>query len=112
MITSFKVRNIKFITYEINKFVMIFIYFFDKNKNEKFVFVCIIRKAHLIDDFKVNMLIENDILNFESFIINVNKRSTIINNCEMITKLFIKQRNLFVRRNVLFNNKIIVSFDI
>ena len=57
------------------------------------------------------MLIENDILNFENFVIDINKRTIIINSCEIITKLFIKQRDFFVRRNVFSNHKIIVSLN-
>ena len=57
------------------------------------------------------MLIENDILRFEKFIINVNNRTTIIDNCEIITNLFIKQRDFFLRRRVLSNHKIIVFSD-
>ena len=111
MITSLKVRSINSITHETNEFVMIFIYFLDTNKFEKSAFANITRKIHLIDDLKINMLIENDILEFESFIIDVSKKTITINNCEIIIELFIKQRDFFVRRNILSNHKIIVSLD-
>lgn len=57
------------------------------------------------------MLIEDDILKFESFVIDVSKRAVIINSCKIITKLYIKQRDFFVRRNIFFNHRIIVSLD-
>ena len=111
MTTSLKVRDINFITHEINEFVMISIYFLDTNKFEKSALANITRKIHLIDDLKINMLIENDILELESFIIDVSKKTTTINNCEIIIDLFIRQRDLFVRRNILSNHRIIVSLD-
>ena len=111
MITSLKVRSIDSITHEISEFVMISIYFLDTNKFEKSALANIIREIHLIDGLKINMLIENDILELEGFIIDVSKRTTTVNSCEIIIELFIKQRDFFVRRNILSNHRIIVSLD-
>lgn len=111
MITLFQIREMDFIIYETDEFVMILIYFLEKNKNEQSTLACIIQKIYLIDNFKVNMLIDNDIIKFENFVIDISKRTAIIESCEIITNLFIKQRKLFVKTNILSNHRIIMTFD-
>ena len=57
------------------------------------------------------MLIKNDILKFEEFIIDVNNKTIIIDYYEISTNLFIRQRDSFIRRRVFLNHRIIVFFD-
>ena len=57
------------------------------------------------------MLIENNFLKFEEFIIDVNDRKIIIANCNVTTDLFTKPRDLYVRRNIHVNQIIIILTD-
>jgi hypothetical protein len=60
------------------------------------------REMHLVEELKINMLIENDILESEEIIINVQQKKVTIRNCEnLVIDVKIHQRESFVRRNVI-----------
>ena len=53
----------------------------------------IFKKIHLIDNFKIYMLIENDIVDSKQIMLDVNKNKVFINNCEVIINIFYRQYN-------------------
>ena len=110
MITFLRIRNIEVITHDANEYIKISIYFLSV-KESKQILACITRKIHLVKEFKFNLLIENDFLKSEKFVIDINNKKVIISNCEITINLFIKQRDLYVKRNVHANHTIVVSFD-
>lgn len=65
-------------------------YFYDKKKHENSGRTLITREINLIDDFRANFLIENDVLNFETFDIFI---STYIESCNVNISIFIKNRS-------------------
>jgi hypothetical protein len=100
MTISLIVRDIEANVHEIKEYVNFSIYF--SSKNDFIRMTEIHKKMHLMKELKVNMLIKNDILKSKKFIINVQKKKTIICNCEdMIIEMKIHQREFFVRRNVI-----------
>jgi hypothetical protein len=79
MTISLNVRELRINKHEISKYIIVNIYFAEKIIEEKFIRKVIRRKVHLIDDLKVNMLIENDILESENiFIDDINSKVIII----------------------------------
>ena len=64
MIISLIVRDIDTNQHQINKYIINNMYFVDE-KNDKFVKIMIRREIHLMNDFKINMLINNDVIDFE-----------------------------------------------
>ncbi len=59
MTTSLNVRRLRINKHEILKYIIAIIYFIEIVE-EKFVRELIRREIHLIDDLKINMLIDND----------------------------------------------------
>ncbi len=100
MTISLIVRSIRANVHEIKEYVNFSIYL--SSKNDSIRMTEIHKEMHLMKELKVNMLIENDILRSKEFIINVQKKKTIIRSCEdMIIEMKIHQRKSFVRRNVI-----------
>ena len=65
---------------------------------------------HLINDLKINMLINNDILDSEKFIIDLEKEKTYIDSCDIIVFIKIQRRsNDFVQRSIHIKTTIIIS---
>ena len=67
-------------------------YFSNKNKNGNFVKTIITKKIYLIDNLKVNMLINIDLIKSKKIDINIFNRTIYINSCEII--VFLKIRTL------------------
>ncbi len=110
MINSLIVKNIKSNVHEIKKYVNFSIYLFSRDDSIKLIEIH--RELHLVKKLKVNMLIENDILRSKEIIIDVQQKIAIIRNCEnLIIEVKIHQRESFVKRNVVNQFAILVSFD-
>ena len=99
MTSSLWVRNIDATTHETNEYVKISVYFSEIKKNKQ-VLTCVTREIHLVKDFKTNLLIENDFLKFEDFVINISNKKITIISCDVTIDLFIKQREFYVKRNI------------
>lgn len=103
-----RIRDIESTIHETAKYVRISVYFSDK-RDDKQIMTCITRKIHLIDELKANILIDNDFLKLENFIINIKNRTAMISSCKIEIDLSIKQKELYVRRNVHVNHRIVVQ---
>ena len=66
-------------------------YFIDE-KNDKSTKIMIRRKVYLINNFKINMLINNDVIDSKRWNINLNKKETLIESCEIIITIDIQRR--------------------
>ena len=75
MISSLKIREIEVIVHESKKFVDELIYLSDI-KDEISMLARIRREFHLIDDFKVKILIDNDIIDSERMNISIHNKKT------------------------------------
>ena len=90
MIISFFVRELNINRHFTFEYVIVFIYFVDKNTIDKKIKICFRREIHIVDDLKTNMLIENDIIDLKIFIINLNNKIVRINNCNVIVLIEIR----------------------
>ncbi len=91
MITLLNVRDLKINKHETFEYIIASIYFAGKIAQRKLIREVIRRKMHLMNDVKVNMLIENDILSFEDiFIDDVNSKVTIASCQHMIISIEIR----------------------
>ena len=109
MIISITVRELNTDKHFIDKYVIVFMYFFEKDKNDTTVKAKIIRKIYLINDLKTNMLLENDVLNSKKFDIFTFTSSTYIESCEIIISIFIKNRFMSRSAFVHFTKTRIIS---
>ena len=92
MIFFIIVRNSNVNKHSTNKYVIIFMYFSNIDKNENSVKTLIIREIHLIENLKANVLIDNDVLNFEKFDIFISTSSAYIENCNVIIFISVNNR--------------------
>ena len=65
-------------------------YFFEVNKNDKSIKTMIIKKIHLINNLKINMLLSIDFINSKKIDINIFNKIVHIDNCEIIVTLKIR----------------------
>jgi hypothetical protein len=83
MIISLNVRELEINKHEISKYIIASIYFREHfSKNEKFVREVIRRKIHLVNNLKVNMLIDNDILRSKNIFIDDVNSKVIVSSCQ------------------------------
>ena len=100
-----------------NKYVIIFMYFFEINKNDKSIKIIIIKKVHLINNLKINMLLNIDFINSKKIDINIFNKIVHIDNCEIIVFLKIRIFKVIVQTSihvtkityVFFRSKIFLS---
>ena len=97
MIIFITVRELDTDKHFTDKYVIVFMYFLEKDKDDTTVKAKIIREIHLINDLKTNMLLENDVLDSKKFDILTSTSSAYIESCEIIISIFIKNR--FVSRS-------------
>jgi hypothetical protein len=92
MTISLNVRELKTNKHEILKYIIAIIYFSESfAKDEKFIREMIRREIHLMNNLKINMFIENDILDSEKIFIDDVNNKVIIVSCEhMIILIEIK----------------------
>ena len=83
IILFFKVRNFNIKMYKILKYIISDIYLF-KIKNEKKIISILRCEIYLIDDLKINLLFNNNIINFKKIVIDIINKSIIINNINVI----------------------------
>ena len=105
-----KVKKINLNEYNINEYVVLRLYFAGKDQR----IIIIEKKLYLINDLRINALINIDIINSEKIVINIYNAVAIIgiyNN--IIIFLIIKTRvNEFVRRLIYFINTVIILSEI
>ena len=104
----FSVRELNINRYFTFEYVVVFIYFVDKNTIDKKIKTCFRREIHIVDDLKTNMLIENHIIDSKNFIINLNKKIARINNCDVIVSIEIQSFKLSTIQLFVHLKKIIV----
>ena len=64
------IKGLKLILYNINEYISISIYI-SAIKNDITIFYRITREIYLIDNLKVYILINNDIIKFEKIVLNI-----------------------------------------
>ncbi len=90
MITSLNVQELNINKHQTSKYIIVIIYF-TSILNNKSIRDMIRREVHLIDELKINMLIDNDILELEDmFIDETNSKITIASCNNMIISIEIK----------------------
>ena len=91
MTTSLSVRGLSIYKHDFNEYALVDFYF-ENTKNEKSIRAHFRRELHLVDDLKVNVLVEMNVLEFEGFLINLDAKTTFIKSCEVIISIETKFR--------------------
>ena len=93
MTSSIIVNELKTTKHSTNKYVIVFMYFPDKDQNDKSATTLITKEIHLVDNLKTNILIENDILESEKFDVFISTSSAHIESCDIIISIFVRNRS-------------------
>ena len=81
-------------------------------KNDKKTIFVFRREIHLIDNLKINMLIDNDIIDFEDFDINMIKRQATIDSTNVIISLKIRSTKFAINKSIHLKKIVVVFFHI
>ena len=73
--------------HNIDKYMLILMYFLDLKRNNNKALIYIVREIYLINDLKVNLLMRNNIMKSEKIMLNVSKNEARINSCNIIIKI-------------------------
>ena len=108
MTSSFKIRDLNTNRHENWKYVICDIYL-SNIKNDKNVALIIRREIHLIENLKINILLDNNIIKTKKFFIDIIKRQISIFNIDVIISLKIKFLKQIIQRSIHIKKTIIVS---
>ena len=105
---SIRIRNINTIWHDIFEYVMIDVYVFEMIIVNTFIKTHFIREIHLIDNLSIKIFIEINVIASKKMIINVDKQTVTIDNCDVTTKLHIISRDKRMNRIVKFLKQLII----
>ena len=108
MISSFQIRDLNINRHESWKYIICDIHMFD-TKNDQKITSLFKREIHLVDNLKVNMLLNNDIIEFKDFVIDMIKRHAIIDNIDIIISLKVRFLKLTIQRFIHLKKITIIS---
>ena len=89
IILSFQIRDLNINRHENEKYVIFDIYIFN-TKNDKKIILLFKRKMYFVNNLKTNIFLNNNIINFKNFTIDIIKRQIIIVNIDIIVVLKIR----------------------
>lgn len=101
MSTPLKVRRIRASKHESREFAALSLYFPGKNNTGQLVYASLTCEIHLVEDLKANLLIGNDIMSSEGFVIDVKGKSALIGSCGVTVPIDARQRGQFLTRKLL-----------
>ena len=109
MINFITIRDLNRTKNFIDKYVIVPMYFLEKNKSETMIKVKRTKKVHLISILKANMFIKNDVLKSKKFDIFISISSIYIDSCDVIILIFIKSRFVFQSKSLHFTKSHVIS---
>ena len=108
MSTPLKVRGIGASRHESDKFAALSLYFSGKDDARKLVYALLRCEIHLVEGLRANLLIGNDIILPENFVIDIEKKTTLIGSCRVIVPISTRQRGQFLTRKLLTSKSTVV----
>ena len=108
MISLLRVYKMKINKYKIDEYVIANLYFSktNSNRNKNFVYL---QKKYIINDFRIKMLINNDIIDFENIFIDIIYKTIYINNCKITINISIRLYNEFIKRKFYIKSIVLIS---
>ena len=109
MTTFISIRGLDVDKHMTTEYAILFMYFPDQ-KDDVTVRTKIIKKIHLIDNFKANMLLSNDVIESKKIDVSISNKSVYIDSCEVIASLEIRTSRVTIQTSV-HARKITVIFS-
>lgn len=76
-----KVRKIRALKHEFTQFAELFFFFLEENNKEQKVYTSFKCKLYLVEGFRANILLKNNILTPKCFILDVKLGHAFVRNC-------------------------------
>ena len=105
-----KINNIKLTKLFINEYIAINFIIFDKFNN-KTINARFIRFVYIVENFKTNVLFDNNIFNSKNIVVHVDKQKFIVDNCDdfSISLKIVIKNNERINRIIRFQINVFVS---
>ena len=86
------IKSLNSTIHDINQYIVISI-FISKVKNNIRILYRIFRKIYLINNLKIYILIENNIIELKEIVLNINKSKTFINSYDITVDISYRRRD-------------------
>ena len=103
-----KVRRIKASKHESGEFAALFLYFPGRDNTGQQVYAFLTCKIYLVKGLRANLLIGNNIMSPEGFIIDIKRRSILIRSCGVTVPIDVRQRGQFFTRRLLASQDTVI----
>ena len=100
-------RDLNTSQHQNSNYVIVSMYFVDV-KNDNSVKTLIRREIHLVNNLKINMFIDNDVIVSESVVLDLVKKQTLIDSCDVIIAFDVRSRVNHAQQRSIHVKKIIV----
>lgn len=107
--TLLKVRGMGASKYEFAQFAELSLLFLGENDKRQKVYAFFKCKLYLVDGLRTNMLIGNNILAPENFVLNIGLGHTVVGSCGVKITIKARQRGQFLRKKLFTKNDEIVT---
>ena len=101
MSTPLRVKGIEASRHESNHFAELSLFFPKENGEREMVYAFIKCELHLVKGLRANILIGNDILAPEGFVINIELGHVVVRSCGVKITIRIRQKGQFLRKRLL-----------
>ena len=99
MITFISIRDLDVDKHMTIEYVILFMYF-SGQKDGVTIKAKIIKKIHLIDNFKTNMLLSNDVIESKKIDVSISNKSVYIDNCEIIVSFEVRTSRVIIQISI------------
>lgn len=96
-----KVREIGASKHKSRKFAALLLYFLGKNNVGQLVYTPLTCKIYLVKDLKANLLIGNNIIFPEGFVIDIRGKNALIKSCGVTITIDTRQKEQFLTKKLL-----------
>ena len=101
MSTPLKVRGIGTLKHESAQFAELSLFLLGEDNEEQKVYASIRCKLYLVEGLRANILVDNDILAPESFVLNVGLGHALVGSCGVKIAIRARQRGQFLKKRLL-----------
>ena len=111
MTTSLSIRDLDTTQHKTTKYAIILMYLNDEDNFDRKIRACFHREIHIVDDLKVNILIDIDVIDAENIIIDIESKIARIDNYNVIISIEVcnSQAEIAMQKLVHLRKTIIVS---
>ena len=106
-----KIKNIKSSMLIVKEYISINFVIFDEVNDESTI-TCFTHNLYIVNNFKINMLLNNDILKSKNIFIHIDQKKLTINNCDNFStplKIVTKNNDERIKRTIQSQIKINIS---